>query len=167
MYSSYYHSPIGILRISADDKFLKEVAFADTEEPAESSGVTKQGVCQLDEYFSGRRKMFALPMYPEGTDFQKRIWKLLLDIPYGKTISYLNLAMKAGNRRLLRAVGHANGANKLAIIIPCHRVIGSNGKLIGYGGGLWRKKWLLHFESRAAQPELFEFERISKIHENF
>jgi len=106
-------------------------------------------------------------MYPEGTDFQKRIWKLLLDIPYGKTISYLNLAMKAGNRRLLRAVGHANGANKLAIIIPCHRVIGSNGKLIGYGGGLWRKKWLLHFESRAAQPELFEFERISKIHENF
>ncbi|HXH17537.1 MAG TPA: methylated-DNA--[protein]-cysteine S-methyltransferase [Chitinophagales bacterium] len=120
------------------------------------SPVLKDCVRQLDEYFSGSRKVFSIPMHPEGTHFQKKIWTLLHQIPFGETISYLELALMAGSRKLIRAVGAANGANPLAIIVPCHRVIGNEGKLTGYAGGLRRKEWLLKFERKIIRPELFD-----------
>jgi methylated-DNA-[protein]-cysteine S-methyltransferase len=162
LYQLTYKSPIGIIRISADDEFICELTFIDDPEPSviNESPLLIGCAQQLDEYFSEERKTFSLPLHPKGTEFQMRIWQLLQEIPYGKTISYLDLAIKAGNRKSIRAVGLANGANKLAIIIPCHRVIGSSGKLIGYDGGLWRKEWLLKFERKDIQPELFPTEQL-------
>lgn len=104
---------------------------------------------QLNEYFEGKRKKFELPLVTPGTDFQNAVWKKLLDIPYGETRSYKQQSIAVGNLGAIRAVGTANGANRIAIIIPCHRVIGENGSLTGYGGGLKRKRWLLDFESGA------------------
>jgi methylated-DNA-[protein]-cysteine S-methyltransferase len=103
---------------------------------------------QLDEYFSGKRKTFNLPLAQPGTPFQQKVWELLYMIPFGKTISYHQLAMQYGDLKAIRAVASANGKNNLAIIIPCHRVIGSNRSLTGYAGGLWRKKWLLEHEAK-------------------
>jgi AraC family transcriptional regulator of adaptative response/methylated-DNA-[protein]-cysteine methyltransferase len=103
---------------------------------------------QLDEYFKGKRKKFELEVVFTGTDFQKKVWKALLEIPYGKTTTYLGLSTKLGDPKAIRAVAGANGANKMAILIPCHRVIGSDGSLTGYAGGLWRKQWLLDHESK-------------------
>lgn len=103
---------------------------------------------QLDEYFNGKRKDFSFPTYQEGTDFQKAVWAQLLTIPYGKTISYADLSKKMGDIKKIRAIGTTNGKNNLAIVVPCHRVIGSNNHLTGYAGGLWRKQWLLDHEGR-------------------
>ncbi len=167
LYRFDFKSPVGVIRISGDAEHIHEVIFADDENVSanDDAAVLKECAGQLDEYFSGKRISFSLPLHPEGTDFQKRIWSLLQKIPFGKTISYLDLAIAAGDRNLTRAVGLANGSNKLAIVIPCHRVIGSGGNLTGYAGGLWRKKWLLDFEQRDLQPELFETEQLSKKHE--
>ena len=104
-------------------------------------------VMQLNEYFEGSRKHFDLKLNPQGTDFQKNIWKLLQSIPYGKTTSYLNLSKQYGDVKSIRAIANANGKNPLWIIVPCHRVIGSDGSLTGYAGGLHRKRWLLEHES--------------------
>jgi methylated-DNA-[protein]-cysteine S-methyltransferase len=109
----------------------------------------------MDEYFEGSRKEFQLPLAPEGTDFQKRVWSELLNIPYGATCSYLDVARALGDANAIRAVGAANGRNPISIIIPCHRVIGADGSLTGYGGGLWRKEWLLRHEGVRALNELF------------
>jgi len=103
---------------------------------------------ELIEFFAGRRKVFTVPVHQEGTDFQKRVWSELLEIPFGKTISYLDLSKKLGDPKAIRAAASANGKNKIAIIVPCHRVIGSDKTLVGYSGGLWRKKWLLQQEFR-------------------
>lgn len=102
---------------------------------------------QFDEYFAGKRKQFDFSIQQEGTDFQQRVWSELQKIPFGETISYLELSQRIGNTKAIRACGTANGQNKLAIVVPCHRVIGSNGKLVGYAGGLWRKKSLLLYEA--------------------
>lgn len=102
---------------------------------------------QLDQYFNKERKRFDLPLVFAGTDFQKKVWKQLLMIPYGKTENYMAITRQLGDAKAIRAVAGANGANKMAILVPCHRVIGSDGKLVGYAGGLWRKKWLLDHES--------------------
>lgn len=108
---------------------------------------------QLKEYFRGKRKEFTLPLVHCGTDFQKEVWHSLLKIPYGKTISYISQAEQLSNRSAVRAVAHANGTNRMAILIPCHRVIGSDGDLVGYGGGLERKRWLIDHEKRhSGQP---------------
>ncbi len=112
-------------------------------------------VMQLNEYFEGSRKDFDLKLNPNGTDFQKKIWKLLESIPYGKTTSYLELSKQHGDVKAIRAVANANGKNPLWIIVPCHRVIGSDGSLTGYAGGLHRKKWLLEHESPYKQQSLF------------
>lgn len=109
-----------------------------------------QCIEQLIQYFHGERRVFELVLNQEGTSFQQEVWSLLLTIPYGKTISYLDLARKTGDPKATRAVASANGRNNIAIIIPCHRVIGSNRDLIGYGGGLWRKRWLLEHEMKYA-----------------
>ena len=152
-----FNSPIGVVRITGDDELIHGIEFLDSDNctaKSESPAIEKC-IRQLDEYCSGSRKEFSVPVKLDGSDFQKRIWNLLMKIPYGQTISYLELAVRAGNRNVIRAAGHANGANKLPIIIPCHRVIGSNGNLIGYAGGLWRKEWLLRLERNESQPELF------------
>ena len=113
---------------------------------AETPLVLAECYNQLDEYFKGKRHEFTFPYQLEGTSFQKMVWNALNEIPYSKTWSYKEIALSIGNEKAVRAVGSANGKNKLSIVIPCHRVIGSNGTLTGYAGGLWRKEWLLHHE---------------------
>ncbi len=146
-------TPLGNLNLVSDGINLKEVHFFETESnitesrQMDSSGILKSTMDQLGEYFHGRRKTFNLPLDPIGTDFQKRVWFELQNLPYGKTASYLELAHKLGNPLLIRAAANANGRNPIAIIIPCHRVIGSNGQLTGYSGGLYRKKFLLDLEA--------------------
>ena len=115
----------------------------------------KEAVLQLQDYFNGKRTNFTFKINPIGTDFQKKVWEELLNIPYGKTCSYLELSKKLGDVKAIRAVASANGKNPLWIVVPCHRVIGSDGSLTGYAGGLWRKKWLLEHENPIKQESLF------------
>ena len=137
----------------ADEEGLREVAFAagrtaPAVDPEWSNGGTALGepVRQLEAFFAGQLRDFDLALKPRGTPFQQRVWSSLREIPFGETISYGELARRVGNPAASRAVGLANGSNPIAIVIPCHRVIGSNGKLTGYGGGLDNKRWLIDFE---------------------
>jgi len=156
-HTAYYHSPIGVIEIIGSDNGVSSVLFVDRKEERRAiPRCLDDCVSQLDEYFNGTRAIFSLKLDLHGTDFQKRVWRQLLKIPFGTTVSYLDLAVALGDRKSIRAVGGANGRNPICIIVPCHRVIGSNGSLIGYGGGLWRKEWLLKFENPAAQGNLFE-----------
>lgn len=156
VYTTYYHSPVGILKISGTDDYISEVAFHDKSQkvPGGSkknlSPMLIQCIEQLIQYFNGQRRNFELPLNQSGTAFQQEVWSELIQIPFGKTISYLELARRTGDTKATRAVANANGKNNLAIIVPCHRVIGSNKDLVGYGGGLWRKKWLLEHEAKVA-----------------
>ena len=115
----------------------------------------EEAVRQIEEFFQGKRKQFDLKLNPKGTDFQKKVWNQLLQIPFGKTVSYQEITNQLGNPKAIRAVANANGKNPLWIVIPCHRVIGTDGSLIGYAGGLWRKKWLLAHENPVKQQCLF------------
>ncbi len=162
-YSEETISQINIA-VLASSKGIKKISFNPTKEIIELSSATKLrsddpylfGIFkQLKEYFAGTRKEFDVPLDIEGTDFQKRVWDELQKIPYGKTISYKTLAEKLGDVKAIRAVGKANGQNPIAIIIPCHRVIGADGSLTGYAGGLDIKEKLLHLEG-ALNPELFD-----------
>jgi len=150
LYTAYYHSPVGLLKLQCSDKFIKSVSFSEAEGEMDNDDHKLLQGCmkQLDEYFAGKRKIFTLSLNQDGTEFQTRIWALLYQIPYGKTISYHQLAKQYGDLKAIRAVASANGKNNLAIIVPCHRVIGSDQSLVGYGGGLWRKKWLLDHEAK-------------------
>ena len=147
---SYYQSPIGLIRIESSENGLSSLVFIDDAEmePQENEMEPLWRV-QLNEYFQKKRKIFDLPIDLKGTEFQKKVWNELLKIPFGKTISYKELSLKLGDIKAIRAVAAANGANPVSIIVPCHRVIGSDGSLTGYAGGLWRKKWLLEHESSA------------------
>lgn len=155
---NYYHSPIGIIEVKSDPGGVRTILYIDETEglqvpdgekkEADPEGIGSLCVAQLDEYFSGGRRVFDFPFSQTGTDFQQKVWAALVDIPYGKTISYLELSGRIGNKKAIRAVGTTNGRNRLNIVVPCHRVIGSNGSLVGYGGGLWRKKWLLAHEAK-------------------
>ncbi|WP_053954952.1 methylated-DNA--[protein]-cysteine S-methyltransferase [Inediibacterium massiliense] len=148
-YIKYYDSPIGIIEIIGTEEYILSVHFVEEKkESKEGIEIVENAYMQLDEYFNGVRKDFHINFYLEGTDFQKRVWNELLEIPYGKTISYQELAKNIGNEKAVRAVGGANHKNNISIMIPCHRVIGKDGKLTGYGGGLWRKKWLIEHEKR-------------------
>jgi methylated-DNA-[protein]-cysteine S-methyltransferase len=154
--TSYFESPVGLFEITGNDQYISALQFKEFKrEDENSNGVIEDCKEQLTEYFSGKRKVFDLPLAPEGTSFQKQVWNQLQKIPYSKTISYLQLARELGDEKKIRAAGTANGRNPIVIIIPCHRVIGSDGSLVGYGGGLWRKKWLLEFESGKKQGELY------------
>ena len=154
--TAYYQSLIGTIEIKGSDDGITSLYFLDKEkESIEIPACLKECIKQLDEYFKGKRKVFNLNLDIKGTDFQKKVWNELLKIPFGKTHAYIDIAKKLGDKNALRAVGNANGKNPISIIIPCHRVIGSNGELVGYGGGLWRKKWLLEFENKDKQGELF------------
>lgn len=144
---AYYTSPIGELLIeSEDDKIVTVNFLKDTKQEVSSTAIIDQCIAELEEYFYKGRKFFTVELDPRGTDFQKKVWNELLTIPYGETISYEALAIRIGNIKSIRAVGLANGQNPIAIIIPCHRVIGKGGELTGYGGGLENKEWLLYHE---------------------
>lgn len=154
-YTTYYHSPVGVLKISGTEDYISEVSFHDKTQKTEGGKKSLppmliQCIEQLIQYFNGERRNFELPINQPGTPFQQGVWSELTQIPFGRTISYLELARKTGDNKATRAVANANGKNNVAIIIPCHRVIGSNKELVGYGGGLWRKKWLLEHEAKVA-----------------
>ncbi|CAM3939933.1 methylated-DNA--[protein]-cysteine S-methyltransferase [Mesobacillus zeae] len=151
IYKLDYESPIGVIEIIGTDKVIISIMFSEENKKgnllhAETPLVLVECYNQLDEYFKGDRHEFTFSYQFEGTDFQKTVWEALKEIPYGETGSYKDIAVSIGNEKAIRAVGSANGKNKLSIVIPCHRVISSNGKLTGYAGGLWRKEWLLQHE---------------------
>tara|TARA_R110002074_G_scaffold50274_6_gene127940 strand:- start:367 stop:840 length:474 start_codon:yes stop_codon:yes gene_type:complete len=151
------NSPLGLTKIIGDKDGVTQVTIINSQEkitdiiPSE----LKDCAIQLQEYFDGSRKHFDLKLNPQGTDFQKTIWKLLEEIPFGKTLSYLQLSKQLGDVKAIRAVANANGKNPLWIIVPCHRVIGSDGSLTGYAGGLYRKQWLINHENEYKQQSLF------------
>ena len=156
MAQSFLNSPLGLLRIVANDDAISEILFVDEQTAAnESSDILNSAASQLTEYFEGKRQAFDLPLSPIGTSFQQIVWKQLQQIYYGITCTYLDIAKSLGDANAIRAVGAANGKNPIAIIIPCHRVIATNGKLTGYAGGLWRKEWLLQHEGSIKQTTLF------------
>ncbi len=152
-------TPLGIAIISGDENGITSVSV--TKEPKTKPSqdnipvYLKEAVLQLQEYFNGERDVFDLKLNPSGTEFQKKVWDELLKIPFGKTVSYLDIAKRLGDPKCIRAAATANGKNPLWIVIPCHRVIGSDGSLTGYAGGLWRKKWLLDHENPVKQQSLF------------
>jgi methylated-DNA-[protein]-cysteine S-methyltransferase len=148
LHTAYYSSPIGIMQIKGNQDGIVSLLFIEEKrDPSKKiPSSLKEIFYQLDEYFLGIRKEFGLKINPEGTEFQKRVWKALDTIPLGKTATYLDIAIQLNDKDATRAVGNANGKNPIALIIPCHRVIGSNGKLTGYAGGMWRKEWLLNHE---------------------
>ncbi|WP_025027876.1 methylated-DNA--[protein]-cysteine S-methyltransferase [Caldalkalibacillus mannanilyticus] len=144
-------SPIGVIEIVGTDQAIYSIMFSEREGlehqiQDQTPKVLMECATQLEEYFRGERKGFTFPYHYEGTAFQKNVWKALSSIPYAKTVSYKAIAMTIGSEKSVRAVGSANGKNRLSIVIPCHRIIGSNGNLTGYAGGLWRKEWLLQHE---------------------
>ena len=158
-YTCYIDSPVGPIEISGDDDFVSTVGFVDETKTDTNMlpKVIRDCKQQLEEYFAGTRKDFSLLLSQSGTDFQRRVWSELVNIPYGKTTSYLQLAKNIGDVKSIRAVGAANGKNNIAIIVPCHRVIGNNGTLVGYAGGLDKKKWLLDFESKMTGQQVLDF----------
>lgn len=153
----YIKTPLGIVKITGGNNgvtsivVLNEVINISKKIPEP----LKEVVMQLQEYFTGERTVFTFSIAPQGTAFQKQVWQALLQIPYGTTTSYLKLSEKLGDVKAIRAVAAANGKNPLWIVVPCHRVIGNNGSLIGYAGGLWRKQWLLEHEKAPIQQKLF------------
>lgn len=153
----FIETPLGPAKITGDEHGIASVLILDTKEELSDSipEYLLDCVIQLKEYFNGTRKTFDLKIHPEGTTFQKKVWKQLETIPFGNTISYLQLSKQLGDPKAIRAVASANGKNPLWIIVPCHRVIGSDGSLTGYAGGLHRKQWLLNHESEYKQQSLF------------
>ncbi|MCK1991946.1 methylated-DNA--[protein]-cysteine S-methyltransferase [Peribacillus muralis] len=146
-----YESPIGVIEISSTSEAICSILFVERNMAVNSKQDQTPKVLvdcfnQLDQYFKGERSEFTFPYVVEGTLFQKQVWNALTGIEYAKTGSYKEIAVSIGNEKAIRAVGSANGRNQLSIVIPCHRIIGSNGKLTGYAGGLWRKEWLLSHE---------------------
>lgn len=147
--NSFINTPIGILEIKASDEFITSLNFVQTEIDkfnSEDNNLIKEAKNQLDAYFNKKLKNFDLPIYLKGTPFREKTWKGLLKIPYGEVISYKQLAASIESPKAIRAVGGANNKNPIVIIVPCHRVIGANGKLVGYGGGISKKQFLLNLE---------------------
>lgn len=157
MKKTYLQTPLGTAEICGDENGISEVKITDAEAGSleEVPELLQPAVHQLSAYFGGNLKEFDLKLNPAGTDFQKKVWAALLNIPYGTTTSYLELSKKLGDVKAIRAVAAANGKNPLWVIVPCHRVIGSDGSLTGYAGGLARKKWLLEHENPSPQQSLF------------
>ena len=166
METAYIKTPLGIANITGDNSGISEILVSDEGDPKAKLELAKQistiipsfleeAVAQINDYFEGKRTDFTFKLNPKGTEFQQKVWKGLLEIPFGKTMSYLELSKKLGDVKAIRAVASANGKNPLWIVIPCHRVIGTDGSLTGYAGGLWRKKWLLEHENPTKQGSLF------------
>jgi len=156
METAFIESPLGITKVVGNENGISEISvLGEGEITVKIPENLEECVSQLREYFDGQRIQFDFKINPQGTDFQQKVWQELLNIPFGKTMSYLDLSKKLGDVKAIRAVASANGKNPLWIVIPCHRVIGTDGSLTGYAGGLWRKKWLLEHESPAKQQSLF------------
>jgi len=156
METAYIKTPLGIAKIVGDENGISIISVFDEGEVSNSIPIVLQeSVSQLNEYFEGKRTHFTFKLNPQGTEFQQKVWKGLLEIPFGKTMTYLELSKKLGDVKAIRAVASANGKNPLWIVVPCHRVIGTDGSLTGYAGGLWRKKWLLEHENPTTQQSLF------------
>jgi len=152
---AYFKTPLGIAKIIGDENGISSISIAD-EGPVSDTipEILQEAISQLNEYFEGKRTDFNFKLNPSGTEFQQKVWKALVEIPFGKTLSYLDLSKKLGDVKAIRAVASANGKNPLWIVVPCHRVIGTDGSLTGYAGGLWRKKWLLEHENPSRKQEL-------------
>jgi methylated-DNA-[protein]-cysteine S-methyltransferase len=157
MKTAIINTPLGFTEIQGDGNGISKIHVMDkeAETTAKIPQELKEAILQLQEYFDGKRTIFSFQLNPSGTEFQKKVWQELLNIPYGKTYSYLELSKKLGDVKAIRAVASANGKNPLWIVVPCHRVIGTDGSLTGYAGGLWRKKWLLEHENPVKQESLF------------
>ena len=156
MQTCFINSPLGITKIVGDENGISIISVLSEREISTTiPNELKEAVTQLQDYFAGNRINFTFKLNPKGTDFQQRVWQELLNIPFSKTLSYLELSKKLGDVKAIRAVASANGKNPLWIVIPCHRVIGTDGSLTGYAGGLWRKKWLLEHENPTSQQSLF------------
>lgn len=159
LYSIDYKSPIGILEIIGTDQAISSILFVERElientVQEETPQVLRDCLTQIDNYFKGELHEFTFPYVMNGTIFQQSVWNALKGISYAETGSYKDIAVSIGNEKAIRAVGSANGRNKLTIVIPCHRIIGTNGKLTGYAGGLWRKEWLLQHEQKVKNTRL-------------
>lgn len=156
METAYIKTPLGIATITGDENGIAIISVSDEGTISSTiPTILKQAVTQLNDYFEGKRNDFIFKLNPKGTEFQQKVWKGLLEIPFGKTCSYMDLSKKLGDVKAIRAVAAANGKNPLWIVVPCHRVIGTDGSLTGYAGGLWRKKWLLEHENPTTQQRLF------------
>jgi methylated-DNA-[protein]-cysteine S-methyltransferase len=156
METAYINSPLGITKIEGDGNGISIISvLSEGEISAKIPKILQEAVTQLQDYFEGNRTEFTFKLNPKGTEFQQKVWQELCNIPFGKTTSYLDLSKKLGDVKAIRAVASANGKNPLWIVVPCHRVIGSDGSLTGYAGGLWRKQWLLDHESPSKQQSLF------------
>ena len=149
------------MALSATDAALSYVGFVEAEKlpspqfvATAPNAILLETVRQLNAYFEGKLQVFDLPLLPEGTAFQQRVWQEIVKVPYGKTASYLEMAIRLGDEKCIRAAASANGKNPIGIIIPCHRVIGKNGSMVGYAGDLWRKKWLLQHELQFSPQEV-------------
>lgn len=160
--TAFYKTPIGTAKIIGDENGIQSITVLDEDFSGNLDTVNtkvpyylQDCITQLEQYFSGERVNFDLKLNPQGTTFQKKVWEELLNIPYNKTRTYLEQSKALGDVKAIRAVASANGKNPIWIIIPCHRVIGSNGSLTGYAGGIWRKKWLLAHENPVKQQSLF------------
>ena len=154
--TAFIKTPLGTAKIVGNENGISVISIL--EEGEISNEIPKElqeTVIQLQDYFAGKRNDFDFKMNPQGTEFQQKVWQELLNIPFGKTLSYMDLSKKLGDVKAIRAVASANGKNPLWIVIPCHRVIGTDGSLTGYAGGLWRKKWLLEHENPTNQQSLF------------
>lgn len=148
MYTCTLNTPIGNLTVGADETTVFYIGFKDDPVSENPNAVSLTAKTQLEQYFTGNRNDFDLPLKQTGTEFQQKVWKELLKVPAGYPISYTSLSKRMNNRLAIRAIAAANGKNNLMIVVPCHRIIGANGDLVGYAGGLWRKKWLLEHEAR-------------------
>jgi methylated-DNA-[protein]-cysteine S-methyltransferase len=154
--TAFINSPLGITKIVGDENGVSIISvLSEGELSTKIPNELQEAVSQLQEYFEGKRQDFDFKLNPKGTDFQQKVWQELLNIPFGKTMSYMDLSKKLGDVKAIRAVASANGKNPLWIVVPCHRVIGTDGSLTGYAGGLWRKKWLLEHETPSHQQSLF------------
>ena len=145
--TAYHESPIGLIEVCGTSEGVTSLNFVEQYRyELEPNSIVREAMRQVSDYFLGTRRGFSVPIALQGTDFQRLVWQQLLNIPFGRTVSYQDIANAIGKPRAVRAVGAANGQNPISIIVPCHRVVGSNGSLTGYGGGLWRKEWLLRHE---------------------
>lgn len=151
---TYYQSPAGLLKIGGTENYISQISFIENNEEyielCGNNSLLNKCVEELNEYFNGQRVSFDIPIYQKGTDFQTKVWNELLNINFGKTISYMTLAKRLGDANCIRAAASGNGKNQICIIVPCHRVIGTDQSLVGYAGGLQRKRWLLGHENKIA-----------------
>lgn len=149
-------TPLGVTKIVGDENGISQIHILNEGNIIDVVPfILQEAATQLQDYFEGKSNDFTFKLNPSGTEFQQKVWKGLLEIPFGKTMSYLELSKKLGDVKAIRAVASANGKNPLWIVVPCHRVIGTDGSLTGYAGGLWRKKWLLEHENPTTQQSLF------------